>query len=252
MITDFHAYERDLCRSGLLPLLRARGMDLTGKDALDVGCGYGGVLAGLAEAFPLRSARGVDLDEEMVASGQALCSGRVSLETRDFFDMRDEAFDFILLRDVLEHMPDAERALAKAASLLRPGGRIFASFAPFYSPFGGHQHNGSGFCSGVPWLQALPESWFRSLVRLKGNAYKTSRGLESDLDSVLRTRLTVARFRRMIPLSNLRVTYFSGYLTRPDFRLKFGLPPIRFPGIPWLEELACTGVEALLAPAGDG
>ena len=47
MIRDFHAYERDLCRTGLLPLLRSQGMDLTGKDALDVGCGYGGVLAGL-------------------------------------------------------------------------------------------------------------------------------------------------------------------------------------------------------------
>jgi hypothetical protein len=46
--------------------------------------------------------------------------------------------------------------------------------------------------------------------------------------------------------------YFARYLSRPDYRIKFGLPEIRFPAVPGLEELACTGVEALLTRAEEG
>ncbi|MDB5106096.1 MAG: 3-demethylubiquinone-9 3-methyltransferase [Fibrobacteres bacterium] len=252
MVGDFHAYERELALKGLIPLLRKRGFDPTGKSVLDVGCGYGGVLAGLAGAFDLKSALGLDLDAVMVREGSAKCPSGVRLEVRDFFAMdaaEAGSYDLILLRDVLEHIPDAEGALAKAASLLAPRGLIFASFAPFYSPFGGHQHNGSGFFSNVPWLQALPESWFRAALRLDGNSYKSGKSLAEDMETVLRTRLTIGRFRRMIPGAGLRAGYLARYLSRPDYRIKFGLPEIGFPPIPFLDELACTGVEALLEKA---
>ncbi|HKP98393.1 MAG TPA: methyltransferase domain-containing protein [Fibrobacteria bacterium] len=246
MVADFHAYERALCLQGLVPLLRKRGFDPSGKSVLDVGCGHGGVLAGLRETYPLREALGIDLDAEMIRSGAGKCPPGVALEVRDFFSLPARGFDLILMRDVLEHIPDAERALGKAASLLNPGGLLFVSFAPFYSPFGGHQHNGSGFFANVPWLHVLPEAWFRAALRLRGNAYKSGRGLAEDMESVLRTRLTLARFRRMIPASGLGLGYFARYLSRPDYRVKFGLPEIGFPPIPFLDELACTGVEALL------
>jgi SAM-dependent methyltransferase len=271
MIADFHAYEKELCLKGLIPLLRRYGFDPAGKTVLDVGCGYGGVLAGLAETYALKSALGIDLDPGMIREGAKRCPAGVHLEVLDFFGMQPvdpEAFDpeaegaealrrsvppggydLILLRDVLEHIPDAEGALAKAASLLARGGVIFASFAPFYSPFGGHQHNGSGVFSNVPWLQVLPEAWFRAALRLRGNSYKTGQSLSDDMESVLRTRLTIGRFRRMIPEAGLRVGYFARYLSRPDYRIKFGLPEIGFPAVPGLDELACTGVEALLKRA---
>jgi ubiquinone/menaquinone biosynthesis C-methylase UbiE len=254
MVTDFHAYERALCLQGLAPLLRKRGFDATGKSVLDVGCGYGGTLSGLKEMFPLKEALGVDLDPMMIRDGARKCPPGVALETGDFLAMPARGFDLILMRDVLEHMPDAEKALEKAASMLNIGGLLYASFAPFYSPFGGHQHNGSGFFSNVPWLQALPESWFRAALRLRGNSYKSGKGLADDMESVLRTRLTVSRFRRLVPAAGLRFRYFARYLSRPDYRIKFGLPEIGFPPIPMLDELACTGVEALLdkaAPRGD-
>lgn len=249
MISDFHAYEKELGRRGLMPLLARKGFALAGKSVLDVGCGYGGVLAAMAEDFPLASALGVDLDQAMIDGGRARCPAGVILEVRDFFALDDGRFDLILLRDVLEHMPDAQAALRKAASMLAPGGLIFASFAPFYSPFGGHQHNGAGFFSNVPWLQALPEAWFRRALRLKGNSYKSGAGLAEDMESVLRSRLTVGRFRASIRAAGLRETYLARYLSRPDYRIKFGLPEIGFPGIPVLEELACTGVEAMMAPS---
>lgn len=249
MIADFHAYELELGRSGLLPLLARQGFDPAGKAVLDVGCGYGGVLAALAGAHALGRALGVDLDAEMIRVGRGKCPPSVTLEARDFFALpggATEGFDLILMRDVLEHMPDAGGALRKALDLLRPDGLIFASFAPFYSPFGGHQHNGAGPFSRVPWLQVLPEAWFRKALSLEGNSYKSGAGLAEDMESVLRSRLTVRRFRALAAGAGLKERYFARYLSRPDYRIKFGLPQIGFPALPGLEELACTGVEALL------
>lgn len=252
MVTDYLAYEKELCRRGLIPALARQGFAAAGKSILDVGCGYGGVLAALAEAFPLRRALGLDLDAEMIARGKSGAPAGVVLESRDFFSLTErgeEGFELIILRDVLEHMPDAGAALKHAASLLAPNGLIFASFAPFWSPFGGHQHNGAGFFSHVPWLQILPESWFRRILRLDGNSYKSGRALADDMESVLRTRLTLRGFRRMLPGAGLRLDRFERYLIRPDYRLKFGLPTVGFPALPGLDELACTGVEAFLAQA---
>src|SRR5690606_25868875 len=144
MIADFHHYEYELCRRFLIPLLLERGLGLDGKSVLDAGCGYGGVLAGLAERFRLAEALGIDLDRGMIANGREKSPPVVVLRTGDFLAFEGGEFDGVLLRDVLEHIVDVEGALAKAARLLKPGGFVFASFAPFLSPFGGHQHNGSG------------------------------------------------------------------------------------------------------------
>jgi SAM-dependent methyltransferase len=249
VVADFHAYERALGRRFLLPLLRGRGIALEGKAVLDAGCGYGGVLAALAEAHPLGEALGVDLDADMVREGAALCPPGVRLEVKDFLALRGRAYDLILLRDVLEHIVAVEESLSHAARLLKPGGIVFASFAPFYSPFGGHQHNGSGLPSRIPWLHLLPESAFRSLLRLPGNSYKGGDSLSADMDTVLRTRLTLARFRRAAKAAGFRIAWRAQWISRPDYAVKFGIPPVPFPGLPVLEELVCTGAEALLVRA---
>lgn len=247
MIPDFHAYEKNLCVTCLLPLLARLGVALDGKSVLDVGCGYGGVLAGLGERFRLREALGIDLDPEMIRVGREKCQPEVRLDNCDFFALEGGVYDLILMRDVLEHIVNVERALAKAAALLNPGGIIYATFAPFYGPFGGHQHNGAGLFSRLPWVQFLPEGVLRRLLRFPGNSYKSATELAADMDSVLRTRLTLARFRRGASKAGLGIRYHAQYLVRPDYRLKFGLPALRFPGIPAAEELLCTGAEAMLS-----
>lgn len=249
MINDFQAYERGLGSGFIIPLLDSQGVALAGRSVLDLGCGYGGVLAALHEKYGLSEALGIDIDPEMIRAGLGRCPRGVTLENRDFFAMENRSFDFILMRDVLEHIVDVEQALAKASSLLKPGGTIFASFTPFYSPFGGHQHNGGGLFSNVPWLQFLPEKWFRSLLKLKGNSYKTAAGLEADMETVFRTRLTISAFRSLVPRAGLKLQYQARYLVRPDYRIKFGLPAVGFPRLPIVDDLLCTGIEALMARA---
>jgi SAM-dependent methyltransferase len=100
------------------------------RRVLDVGCGFGGLLA----AFAARGCevRGLELDPDRVAL--ALANGRdqgwsdpAAIVTTG--DIQDEAlvatlgrFDVITLVDVIEHVLDVPRTIARVAALLNPGG----------------------------------------------------------------------------------------------------------------------------------
>jgi SAM-dependent methyltransferase len=49
------------------------------------------------------------------------------------------AFDFVFCASLIEHVPDAAALLVELYRVLRPGGRCYVGFPPFYSPAGGHQ-----------------------------------------------------------------------------------------------------------------
>lgn len=247
MIDDYFEYERRLWHETVLPRLRAIGLDLDGRRVLDVGCGHGGMLYGLGESFAPAEAIGLDLDDEMIAVAARRAGPRTRFEVRDLFAFADaDGFDAVFLRDVLEHVVDPARAFARAFELTRPGGVAFVTYAPFYGPFGGHQHNGSGLGSHVPWLQLLPEPLFRRAIRVRGNAYKQRDKLIDDVETVLRTRLTLGGFDRLLTRPDVEVLDRTRYLVRPDYRIKFGLPAVALPPLPTaVAELLCTA-EALV------
>ena len=250
-LSDYFQYEAEISRIHLVPLLLRHGALSRASRVLDVGCGYGGTLLALKESVPSLRAEGLDMDAAMVTQGQQRLGEAAKLVHADFFEWSGGPFDLVLMRDVLEHIGRPEEALARAATLLTPGGFLFVSFAPFFGPFGGHQHIASGACSCLPWIQILPEAWFRRMLRVTSNAYKSTRALEQDLESVLGTRLTLRRFRRAADAAGLCLCHQAGYLSRPDYRIKFGLPPIRLPLLPGLGEILATGVEALMQKSAE-
>lgn len=247
-VTDYFQYQQQLAEHVLLPMFRECGLDLTGRSVLDIGCGQGGALCGLANAFALGSGLGIDTDAQAIATARRHAHSGLSFEVRDFFALPSAAYDLVMMRDVLEHIRDAAAAFARACAMVAPGGWLFISYCPYYAPFGGHQHNGSGFFARVPWLHLLPERWFRRLIRVQGNAYKQRAQLEADIESVLATRITARAFARLVDRSGLRVVADRKYAVRPDYRIKFGLPAVRLPRryMPLLTELGCMGEEILL------
>jgi SAM-dependent methyltransferase len=100
---------------------------LRGKRVLDIGCGYGSLVAYLQEQG--YDAHGVDADSESVTVAQRLFPhadvrlGRIEeLEAEGV-----EPFDSITLKDCLHHLVGEHHALEAFASikrLLRPGGRL--------------------------------------------------------------------------------------------------------------------------------
>lgn len=110
-------------------LARERGLPLTGRRILDVGCGNGAVLADLlalgAEAADLH---GVDLLEDRVeAARRRLPACRIEVGDARALPYEDASFDLVLGFTLLSSVVDAEARRAVASEMLRvlkPGGLI--------------------------------------------------------------------------------------------------------------------------------
>lgn len=90
---------------------------------LEVGCAAGDLLVPLREAG-LR-VTGIELSDHAAAIARTEHRLDVRTGRLDEASFSGSSFDGIILRNVIEHVPDAKKELAIAASLLRPGGLLF-------------------------------------------------------------------------------------------------------------------------------
>jgi SAM-dependent methyltransferase len=106
-----------------------------GERILEVGCGSGSYTRELARA-------GVELTATEFAPAQLAQAERnvgpsevvFRLDDAQSLTFPDATFDKLLLSEVIEHVPDPERAIAEAARVLRPGGLLVASTPSRFSP----------------------------------------------------------------------------------------------------------------------
>jgi SAM-dependent methyltransferase len=114
------AHEAGQLRGQQQEIIRLTGKMFSPVRYLEVGCGSG---ASVRAAKDLGwDATGIDIDPELIATGvkQHGADLRCSPLLRAGFN--DESFDFIRLRDVIEHLPDPYESLQKIHCLLRPNG----------------------------------------------------------------------------------------------------------------------------------
>lgn len=96
---------------------------------LDIGCGRGQLALLLLELGAADSVEGSDWDEAKVALGNRAAEGlsaRFTTEDVSVGDVASRAADTVLLIDVLHYLDAAKQdaLLEKAATLVRPGGRL--------------------------------------------------------------------------------------------------------------------------------
>ena len=104
---------------------------LSGRRALDVGCG-GGILA---EAMAKKGANvpGIDLSEKAlkVADLHSLESGvpvrYEYISAEDLTEREAGQYDVVTCMEMLEHVPDPAAVVQACASLAKPGGHVFFS-----------------------------------------------------------------------------------------------------------------------------
>jgi len=97
---------------------------------LDVGCGYGRLLGGLAAAG-YHNLRGVDVSENLLRRGRALHPGiKMELQRPGKLDFPDDSFDAVLLCAVLTCIPDdggQRRLVDEIFRVLKPGGMLYCN-----------------------------------------------------------------------------------------------------------------------------
>ncbi|HVN08703.1 MAG TPA: methyltransferase domain-containing protein [Patescibacteria group bacterium] len=113
---------------------------IAGKDVLDVGCGYGGLLIVMKEAGA-RSLTGIEVDQYRLEwSPKRLDSLGYQAKIMELDVCRPEApeklgmFDVILAQDVIEHVPDPRTTIRHLCQMLRPGGAIYVQVGNKFSP----------------------------------------------------------------------------------------------------------------------
>jgi SAM-dependent methyltransferase len=129
--------------------------DVAGLDVLDLGCGYGGRAAYCMKQGRPRSVVGLEIDDEIVRiasdSVPRLCDARgvsFAVGVGERLPFASESFDAILSYDVFEHVRDLREVLGECHRVLRPGGRVYALFPPYYGPRAHHL----GFVTTFPFL----------------------------------------------------------------------------------------------------
>jgi SAM-dependent methyltransferase len=116
--------------------LRQQGIDLSRASVLEVGAGAGGYSRVLHEACGEFIASDVNRNDFFNAS-------RIPFETLDVMEIppiRDR-FDVVICASLIEHVEKPLLALSNLRLMLKPGGKLFLTFPPFYSLWmlGGHR-----------------------------------------------------------------------------------------------------------------
>ena len=113
-----------------------------GGTVLDAGCGGGGMPLSFAEEA--RQVVGIDLAPRFRDAGHRLASER-GIRNLHFtqadgqaLPFPDAAFDMVLSHAVIEHVADAALYLRELARVLKPGGFMYLSTAPYLSFAGAH------------------------------------------------------------------------------------------------------------------
>jgi ubiquinone/menaquinone biosynthesis C-methylase UbiE len=106
-----------------------------GRRLLDVGCGTGHYMAGLAGRG--YEVAGVDGSAEMLAHARANNPGAV-IEQADVEQLpfADASFDYVLCVEVLRYLPDASACVREIGRVLKPGGVALVTATPRFNANG--------------------------------------------------------------------------------------------------------------------
>ncbi len=243
-------YQQTLAARYLIPMLAKAGVTLTDSAILEIGCGNGGVIEALSEKAS--KAIGIDIrgfDRSLNGTD------KVRYITADVFDVQARKlyagqYDIIILRDVIEHLPDKHSVFRLFQELLTDQGCILLTFPPYYSPFGAHQQVFSKTLLGkLPYTHLMPESlylkWVKSVEKNNAEAYAMAIEME-------KAKTTIRQIKKMIRQYSFEETLQEYYFIRPSYEIRYGFKPCKaycMKYLPLIREMFVLGVYMILRRA---
>jgi len=218
-----------------------------GTRVLEIGCGEGGNLVPFIDLDC--EVVGIDLNTRQIENAKQFIEEKyagksVALLNQNIYDVKHEdigIFDIIMLRDVIEHIPNQKKFMNHLKSFMKPDGLVFFGFPPWTMPFGGHQQIcRSKLLSKLPYFHLLPKPIYKGILNMFG---ESSAAVEELLE-IKDTGIGINKFQRFVDVNNYQFVAKDFYLINPNYEVKFGLTPrpqlpiIR--GIPYLRDFITT------------
>lgn len=170
------------------------------KVVIDFGCGQGFDAIEIAKRGA-RKVIGIDIQERFLQQGRINAQAAGLAGRCEFAQSPAEPADLIVALDSFEHFQHPARILKIMSGMLKPDGRVVASFGPtWFHPFGGH------LFSVFPWSHLLftEQAQIRWRSTFKNDGATHFDEVEGGLN-----QMTIARFKRLIAESDFEFEEFE-------------------------------------------
>jgi len=172
-------------------------------------------------------------------------SNNLQLICEDIYNVKpsEKKFDLIVMRDVIEHIPNQEKFMAFVKEFLKEDGKFFLGFPPWQNPFGGHQQICTNrILSKIPYFHLLPASVYKLILSVLGESEATIKSLLE----IKETGISIERFERIVKQENYKIKKRLFYFINPNYQTKFGLKPRRqtklITSVPWFRNFFTTAM----------
>ena len=239
MAFDFHADKQryfqiqyENAKTSVLPFVREHVSITSETRVLEIGCAEAGVLKPFLELGA--TCVGIELHAERIDwakkfLGDDIEKGKLSFIARNIYDIDVEKdlqkkFDLVILKDVIEHIHDQGKFIARLGDFLNAGGKVFFGFPPWYMPFGGHQQICKNkLLSKLPYYHLFPVPLYRAMLKAGGESPER---IEALLE-IKETGISTARFEKLLAKNNFSIAKKQLYLISPIYTYKFKMPPVK-------------------------
>ncbi len=244
-MAEKHYYEQQrFCEDYIIPFLEKHLSKFRSLKILEVGSGEGGVVSVLKKAG--YNIEGFEISASRVKTAKEkdpqlpLFVG--DLTDAKILDGREESYDLIILRDVIEHISNKKSAFEHIYRMLKPNGYFYITFPPRFSPFAGHQQNGKTVLRLFPFLHLLPDFLIDFFCKIFDEDIRVIKAVKLNF----KIGLTLNDFEKLIEDNKFNIVKMELFFSRPIFKLRYKIPTIKFPNIVFLREFFATGCETLL------
>ena len=234
---DFHSdkkryfnIQKEVTHQYVMPFLKGLLPKARSINVMEIGCGEAGVLSAfLSEGH---KALGVELVESRAIDARNflqdyVLTGQVEIINKNIYDftdqdLKDRSFDLVILKDVIEHIPNQQKFIPELRRFLSDDGLVFFAYPPWWMPFGGHQQVcRNRYLRLIPWIHLLPSFLYRKILQ----AFGEKEEVVSELLELKETGIIIESMHQMIRDSGFTVVKEKLWFTNPIYKYKFGLPP---------------------------
>ena len=217
-------------------------------NVLEIGCAEAGNLKPFLDLGC--KATGIDISCGRIEKAKAFFKthkNRANLELicKDIYDVDtlDKTYDLIIMRDVIEHIPNQEKFMGFVKKFLKPTGKFFLAFPPWQNPFGGHQQiSQNRILSKLPYFHLLPVSVYKFIYKSFGE----NEARIKEFLYIKETGISIERFERIVKQENYCIDKRTFYFINPNYQTKFGLKPRKqikiISSIPWVRNFFTTAM----------